>query len=185
MSSTDVEFRILGPLELRVGDRVVGLGGTKQRLLLAALLTAPNEVVSADRLVDILWGPDADTSGAPLKQHVHRLRGVIGPSHSAASGEDVLCTRPSGYLLRVSPDHLDVDKFERLVALAQSRSADGEREAAVALVDDALALWRGRAWAEFADDDFARPEAVRLEGLREPRPKSEPSFGWQAARTRN
>ena len=51
-----MDFRILGPLEVADGDSLVALPGAKQRALLAILLLRVNEVVSADRLIDDLWG---------------------------------------------------------------------------------------------------------------------------------
>ena len=75
-------------------------------------------------------------------------------------------TAAPGYLLPVEPEQLDAFQFERLVMDAQQRAGSGEPSAASALLDQALGLWRGAAFAEFADADFARTEALRLEELR-------------------
>ena len=74
-----MEFRILGPLEVVDGGRVVALGGPKQRALLAALLLTPNRALSVDRLIDALWptGPPAAAANA-LQYHVSQLRKLLG-----------------------------------------------------------------------------------------------------------
>jgi DNA-binding SARP family transcriptional activator len=97
-----VEFRALGPLELLVAGRIVGLGSAKLRLTLAALLLHANEVVSADRLVDILWGDEPpETAIGTVQSLVYRLRRLLTPADGAARGDDILVTRAPGYLLRV------------------------------------------------------------------------------------
>ncbi len=159
-----VEFRALGPLELLVAGRIVGLGSAKLRLTLAALLLHANEVVSADRLVDILWGDEPpETAIGTVQSLVYRLRRLLTPADGAARGDDILVTRAPGYLLRVQPSDYDVARFEQLLADAR-RHVDPA--AALAALDEALALWRGAAFAEFAFDEFARAEAARLEELR-------------------
>src|SRR3972149_9775508 len=69
-----LDFRILGPLEVRDGEDALHLGGAKQRGVLAILLLSANEVVSADRLVDKLWGgaPPEDAAMA-LQAHAWGL----------------------------------------------------------------------------------------------------------------
>jgi DNA-binding SARP family transcriptional activator len=103
-----MDYRILGPLEVKEGDRLLAVGGEKQRALLAVLLLHAGEVVSSDRLIDDLWGERAPT-GAPkaLQAHVSRLRKVLDtngmpetdgePSEATSGG--VLLTRGHGYLL--------------------------------------------------------------------------------------
>ncbi len=143
-----MEFRLLGPLEVVGDDGVpVALGGPRPRSLLAQLLLHPNEVVSTDRLIDAVWGesPPASAQNA-LQVHVHALRGALGA--------DRIVTRAPGYLVRVEPDEFDVDRFERLAA----SGADGIREA--------LALWRGPALADLANEPFARADAARLDERR-------------------
>jgi DNA-binding SARP family transcriptional activator len=149
-----MRLRVLGTLEL-VG--AVPLRATKPRRLLAALLVPANTVVSVDRLTDVLWG-DAPPEhvDAALHQVVSRLRAAL-----RGSGIELLTSSP-GYALRVQRDELDATVFED--TLARARVADPAGRAA--LLDEALALWHGPAYAEFVDDDFARAEAGRLEELR-------------------
>src|SRR5947209_11759581 len=107
-----MQFRILGPLEVADGDSLVSLAAA-QRSLLALLLLGANEVVSADRLIEELWGEEGPESGrAALQVRVSQLRKALG----AAGGRVV--TRTPGYLLRVDRDELDLYGFERLVSEA-------------------------------------------------------------------
>jgi DNA-binding SARP family transcriptional activator len=150
-----MEFLLLGPLEVRDGDRVVALGGVKQRALLALLLLNANRVVPRDRLIDELWGEDPPkTALASVQVYVSRLRKLLLPG--------VLVTRAPGYTLEVEPDALDLARFELL--LAEARGA--RSEVAARLLREALGLWRGPPLAEFAEEPFARVEAGRLEELR-------------------
>src|SRR6266511_2388397 len=150
-----MDFRILGPLEVCDDGRVLPLGGAKQRALLAILILHANEVVSAERLLDDLWGERQPTSGAKaLHVYVSQLRKVIG--------DDRVVTRAPGYMLRVDPDELDVARFERLREQAEAAEADEAR----AILTDAMSLWRGAPLPEFAYESFAQVEFARLEELR-------------------
>jgi DNA-binding SARP family transcriptional activator len=151
-----VEFRILGPLEVVQGRRVLTLGGPRQRALLALLLTRANEVVSVDTLIDALWGARPPRAAAnTLQYHVSQLRKLLGSA-------ETIITREPGYLIRVEPDELDLFRFERLVAEAEQASSDR----AARLLRDALALWRGPPLADLAGESFAQPEIRRLEEVR-------------------
>jgi DNA-binding SARP family transcriptional activator len=154
-----MEFRILGPLEAWDEGRQLAVGGRRPRALLAALLLHPNEVVSADRLIDELWGDDSpDRAGTALRVNVSRLRKALP--------QDVLTTKSPGYLVRVDPDQLDLHRFERLVDEGRSLSARGLAAEASERLRDALSLWRGRALADFAHESFAQAAIARLEEIR-------------------
>jgi DNA-binding SARP family transcriptional activator/pimeloyl-ACP methyl ester carboxylesterase len=154
-----VDFRILGPLEVRDADRVLPIGAGKQRALLALLLVNANRTVASERIVDELWGEQVPESAAKMVQvYVSQLRKVLP--------EDVLRTRPPGYVVELEPDQLDLHRFERLVATGRDQLAQGAAERASKLLAEALAMWRGPALAEFASEPFATPEGARLEELR-------------------
>jgi DNA-binding SARP family transcriptional activator len=158
-----MELRILGPLEVRDGERSIALGGAKQRALLAILLLHANEVVSADRLIDELWGDDPPATAAhTIQVYVSNLRKAL----RQAAGREVVVTRPPGYVVETSPDELDLTRFERLVALGQSELGRGDAAAAADTLTEALALWRGQPLADFAYDRFAQTAIARLEELR-------------------
>ena len=172
-----MEFRILGPVEVCVGDRTVALGSEKQRALLAILLLHANEVVSADRLIDDLWGErPPPTALRTLHAHVSRLRKALDHGGGVpvdangkppAGGSDgVLVTRGRGYLLRVAPGELDLDEFTGLVERGRHALASGEPERAATALREALGLWRGPPLADFAYEAFAQRAIARLEELK-------------------
>ncbi|MFC8529690.1 BTAD domain-containing putative transcriptional regulator [Nocardia sp. NPDC057227] len=151
-----MEFEVLGALRVRQAGGAVALGSRAQRVLLTVLLVHAGTVVSTDRLIQALWGEEPPpTALRTLHSHIARLRGALH-----ADGVERLHTRPPGYLL--DADVLDAAEFARLLGAA--RDADPER--ARHLLDAALALWRGPAYAEFAELDAVRPEADRLGALR-------------------
>jgi DNA-binding SARP family transcriptional activator/class 3 adenylate cyclase len=154
-----LEFRLLGPLEARLDDQAIALGGARQRALVALLLLRANEVVSRDRLVEDLWRDHApETASNALAALVTRLRRVL-PA-------DVLVTKPGGYSIEIEPDSIDAHRFERLVDDGRrALAADAYGEASDRL-SDALSLWRGSPLADFAYEPFAEPAILRLEELR-------------------
>ncbi len=157
-----MEFRLLGPLEVR-GDhgQALELGGPKRRALLALLLLHANEVVSSDRLIEELWGEEPPQAAATaLHGHVSRLRKLLG-----GDGQ-LLVTRTPGYVLELEPEQLDLHRFERLRDEARAARSQGELSEASTKLRDALALWRGPALADLVYERFAQVEAERLEDLR-------------------
>jgi DNA-binding SARP family transcriptional activator len=155
-----IEFQVLGPLQVLRDGRAVPLGGVKQRGVLALLLLERNRVVPRDRLVDALWRDDPPPSAANSVQvYVSKLRKLLGD-------DGALDTQAPGYVLHVDSGAVDVDEFEGLVgegkaALRSESFADAE-----ACLARALALWRGPALADLAAEPFAQAEIARLEGLR-------------------
>jgi predicted ATPase/DNA-binding SARP family transcriptional activator len=150
------EFRVLGALEVvRDGVRVA-VPSARQRALIARLVLARGQVVPAGALVDALWDgePPKDARHA-VHTYVSRIRAVLGAA---------VVTRAPGYVLAAGPDAVDAERFEALAARAAGLVAT-EPGTAVALFDEALALWRGPAYAEFAGG-FAQAAAVRLAELR-------------------
>jgi DNA-binding SARP family transcriptional activator len=153
-----MRFQVLGPLEVWEEDERLLLGGPKQRLILAHLLLRANQVVPADRLIDQVWGEEPpDAARSALQAYVSRLRRSLGPGR--------LQGRPPGYVLRSAPDEVDALCFEDLVGQARRRAA-AEPQAALRLLDNALALWRGPALADLAAEPSLGPELARLEELR-------------------
>ena len=155
-----MEFQILGPIAVHDTTGAVALGGNKPRAVLAVLLLHPNEPVSAERLALALWGEDAPGGAVKTVQvHVSRLRKALGDP-------DAVTTSAAGYTLRVRTGELDVDRFEGLVEDGRQALADGRTEDAATFLRDALAVWRGPALAELAQEPFAAAEIARLEAQR-------------------
>jgi DNA-binding SARP family transcriptional activator len=150
-----MEFRILGSLEVVRDGQPIRLDRQRLRALLAYLLLHANEAVSADQLIDQIWGPDPPkTASASLQNYISRLRKALGP--------DLLLSRPPGYLLRVDPERFDLARFERLTAEARGAAPRERAEKLRA----ALSLWRGRVLEDLAFEAFAQEEARRLEEAR-------------------
>jgi predicted ATPase/DNA-binding SARP family transcriptional activator len=162
-----MRFGILGPLQA-VGDdgRELALGGRMPRAVLALLLLRANEVVSSDQLVEALWAGAPPASGPKgLHVHVSRLRRALAAGHSDPDGER-LVTTAGGYVLRVGPEELDVQRCERLIGEGRSLLAAGQPDQALAALGAAVELWRGDVLADFQYDAFAQGEIARLGELR-------------------
>ncbi|MDN5804878.1 MAG: winged helix-turn-helix domain-containing protein, partial [Microlunatus sp.] len=162
-----MHLRVLGSVELAEPNAPVDPLPARLRRLLAGLLIHADTVVSVDALADIVWG-DAIPKHPPASLHnlVARLRKRL----AAAGAEASLATRPPGYCLQIAHADFDASQFEDLVGAARrTRGAgrDSDRTDQVAgLIDRALNLWRGTAYSEFCDEDFARAESARLVELR-------------------
>ena len=155
-----MQFRILGPVEAEAAGAPLPLGGPRQRALLALLLLHANEVVARDVIVEALW-PDSpgDAALRSLQVAVSSLRKALGDAGA-------IVAKAPGYLLEVAPDAVDAVQFERLAREGRVALESGEAPRAAGILDAALALWRGAALADVADEPFARIEAMRLDELR-------------------
>ncbi|MFC4535924.1 BTAD domain-containing putative transcriptional regulator [Sphaerisporangium dianthi] len=158
-----MRFGVLGPVTVWTGDgALVTVPGLKVRALLAALLVDEGRPVSADRLVEHLWGdrPPGNPSGT-LSAKVSQLRRAL--EDAEPGGRDLVVSPPPGYLLRAGAGEVDAHRFASLTA--EAREAPDARARAT-LLSGALALWRGPAFAGFADEPFARATVARLEEQR-------------------
>src|SRR5262245_35159440 len=157
--SGGMDFRILGPLDVRDGDQAVELAGGRQRALLALLIVNANETVSTDRIVEELWGEHSpQTAPKVIQNHVSQLRRALG--------DGLLVTDGPGYRLRVERGSLDVDRFEELLADGRRALERGDAESAANLLRQALELWRGTPLADVSFEPFAQAEIARLEERR-------------------
>ena len=156
-----MEFRVLGPLEVRADCESISLGGAKQRAVLAVLLLSANEVISVERLVDEVWGDRSPPSAShSLEAYVSRIRQLLngyGPT---------LTRRGAGYCLSLGDAVLDSDTFARRLEDASDAAGEGGLARASALAGEALALWYGPALADVPLAAAGRAEAERLEELR-------------------
>lgn len=159
----NIEIQVLGPLEVRVGDQVLDLGGARIRTLLALLTANAGRVTAVTTLVAALWGDDAPPGAhRSVLTYVSRLRQSLTPAADAVA----VVTHPAGYVLRLEPEVLDAVRFESLVTAGRQALSAGEHAAAVEKLSAAAGLWRGDAYAEFADAPSLRGEATRLHGVR-------------------
>ncbi|MCB0997722.1 MAG: AAA family ATPase [Acidimicrobiales bacterium] len=158
---------LLGPIDVRLDGASLDLGGPQQRAVVAHLALDAGHVVSVERLIDRLWGDEPPrTPLGTLQSYVSRLRRAIEPRRATGAPPEVLVSEAPGYVLRVSPEQVDVHRFRQLLAAARRAAADADHARAVDVLDEALGLWRGPALAGIGNDDLVRPVVVRLEDER-------------------
>ncbi len=151
-----IDVGVLGPIQAGRDGQLIAIGGPQRRRLLAVLCSEPARVVPVERLVSALWASDDAPDGADrtVMTYVSRLRGAVAPA--------IIVSRGAGYAVDPQQVRLDSSRFE--AGCREAAAADPER--VVAILDEALALWRGPAFGEFAGEWWARPEAARLDELR-------------------
>ncbi|MCA1833668.1 MAG: AAA family ATPase [Actinobacteria bacterium] len=158
-----MEFRILGSMEVVDGDRRVELPSGRGRALLALLVLHAGEAVSAERLIDELWGERPPPTAATVVQGlVSKLRKVLEPSRGKGAPAMVLQTVGTGYRLSIDPSAIDADLFKRIIDAAHGAPAEDRSR----MLAEALGLWRGQALADFAYEPFAQRAITALEDLR-------------------
>ncbi|MFI8075029.1 BTAD domain-containing putative transcriptional regulator [Streptomyces sp. NPDC086033] len=159
-----IEFGVLGSVAAwdETGEPIA-LRGPRHRAVLARLLIARRGVVPVGRLVEDLWAgdPPADAVGT-VRTFVAGLRRALEPERPRRTPSRLLVTEGPGYALRAEPAHVDARRFEHTVAAA----SDLPPAQAVPRLTEALELWRGPAYADFAEERWARAERSRLTELR-------------------
>lgn len=175
-----VEVRVLGPLEVVIDGRVVDLGARKQRSLVAALALHRGRAVSTGLIVDALWGEEPPTSHAvTLQGYVSDVRKVLEPSRTPRGAGTVVVTSAAGYALALPRESFDDHALDEAVRRAAAAFATrpgrpwepsgptdlDELLAVAALLDDALAAWRGEPYADLRDE-FVVAERARLHEAR-------------------
>ncbi len=158
-----IEFRALGPLAVVIDGAEATIGGPRQRRLLAMLLVHHGDVVSVDRLADAVFeGEPTEAARTTMRSYIARIRKVI-----ASGAPDVeLVTRAPGYGLMGPRAGVDVHRFETLLDEGRRQLGAGDAALAGVTLRQALDVWRGDAYAEFAHEEWVLPEAQRLEELR-------------------
>jgi basic membrane lipoprotein Med (substrate-binding protein (PBP1-ABC) superfamily)/DNA-binding SARP family transcriptional activator len=159
-----MEFRALGRVTVTRNGTEVDLGAPKLRALLALLLVHRNAVLSADQILEHLWGDDSDDKLKALRVHVSRLRDALDPERTRGEGS-VLETVGHGYRLNVDDDKVDVARFEELIASGRAQLRADPAQAAEKL-RAALDLWRGSPFEEFLYEEFVQSEVHRLSEIR-------------------
>ncbi|MEU5861556.1 BTAD domain-containing putative transcriptional regulator [Nonomuraea sp. NPDC047529] len=151
-------FGVLGPVVAWDDEgEPIPLKGPRHRAVLARLIVARRRVVPVTRLVEDLWDdPPPDAVGA-VRTFVAALRRALEPGRPPRAPARLLVTEGPGYALRAAPDAVDAWRFEQAVTGGPPEPAR---------LEEALGWWRGPAYAEFADEDWARAERARLTELR-------------------
>src|ERR1700757_3716466 len=131
---SSVELRVLGPVQVRQGGAPVSIPGAKPRAILTMLGLHDGSVVSADTLVELLWGEDPPrTAAKALQTHISALRRALG--------DGFVLTQGVGWTLAES--EVDAARYTATARLARDAAASGDTRQAVARFEEALALWRG------------------------------------------
>lgn len=158
-----MRLRVLGPMQVRRADRWISISASKERALLATLLVYSGSPVPTDRLVEELWPQTPPRRPASrIAVLVLRLRRALGDNRAAD-----IQTVSHGYQLALAQDDTDIGRFERLAERGTAALRDGDPETAVRLVTDALALWRGPAFADARSTQPVNAEAKRLDDARQ------------------
>jgi DNA-binding SARP family transcriptional activator len=162
-----MEFRILGPLEVRDRGHPLAVTAAKQRTLLGILLVHANQPVSTDLLIEEIWdGRPPKTAANALQVYVTGLRSTLEPERARRAPSQLLPARAGGYSLVVEPEALDADRFEREVETGKNARLGDDAAGAAEGLRRALDMWRGAALADFTYAPFAQAEIARLEELR-------------------
>jgi len=153
-----MQVRLFGELEVLAEGVPVPVRGAKQRALLALLALQRGQPISADRLIDALWGDGQAANPAnALQAQIGQLRRTFGAA--------AILTSEAGYALCVGPGEVDIVRFEQLVTKGRRLAAGGELAPASATLGEALGLRRGEPLAEFAYSGFFDAERARLDEL--------------------
>ncbi|MFG2172501.1 BTAD domain-containing putative transcriptional regulator [Streptomyces niveus] len=160
----EVFFGVLGPVTAEGPGGPIALKGPRHRAVLARLIVARRHVVPVARLVADLWTDDPPPAGAvgAVQTFVGALRRALEPDRPPRTPARLLVTDGPGYALRAAPDGVDAWRFETAVAEAAALAP----ELALRRLDEALAMWRGPAYADFSREEWVRGERARLAELR-------------------
>ncbi|MFD6433717.1 BTAD domain-containing putative transcriptional regulator [Streptomyces venezuelae] len=157
-----VRFGVLGPVAAWNSDGPLALAGPRQRAVLARLIVARRHVVPVARLIDDLWDDPPERALGTVRTFVAALRKALEPDRPHRAPARLLVTEGPGYALRAAPDAVDAWRFETAVSEARQLPPPD----ALRRLDEALGGWRGPAYADFADEEWARAERSRLAELR-------------------
>jgi DNA-binding SARP family transcriptional activator/Tfp pilus assembly protein PilF len=161
-----LRVEILGPVRAWQGGSELRLGAPQQRGVLAVLATAANRVVSRAELIDALWGERPPASAANgVHVFVAQLRRLLEPQRARREQGAILLTTGRGYELKLDPDHLDAEVFDRQITEARQQHAEGSLTASIRSLETALELWRAAPLADMPGP-WAEIERVRLTELR-------------------
>jgi DNA-binding SARP family transcriptional activator len=157
-----VAFGVLGPVVAESSGGTLALKGPRHRAVLARLIVARRRVVPVAHLVEDLWTVPPPGAVGAVQTFVAALRRALEPDRPPRAPARLLVTEGPGYALRPEPDAVDAWRFEAAFGAAANLPATD----ALPRLEEALGLWRGPAYAEFAQEDWARSERSRLAELR-------------------
>lgn len=143
LSASDVDFHLLGSVQVLVRGELLDLGQAnkgKALCLLAVLLRSPGALVSTEAVVQRVWGEEP--RGADVRyKYVSWLRSALKP-HGVR-----IIHRDGGYLIDIEPDGVDLHRFRRSVRDAREHLRCRRAEDAKQSFNAGLSLWAGEALA--------------------------------------
>lgn len=162
-----MRFHLLGALEVVADDGELTPTAPKLRQVLALLLLRHNRMVQTGELVEELWGSTPPSSfKATLQTYVYKLRQIGARNDRPGRLDQMLRTRPNGYLITVRPDDLDLHQFEWRVEEGQAALEANDPARAAAELAKALSLWRGPALADVTAGSVILAHLTSLEESR-------------------
>ena len=155
-----ISVDVLGPLRIRRAGAPVDVSAAMPQRMLALLVARGGEAIHIDALAEAMWeGRPPRTARKTIQVYAHRLRRALGD-------DDRIEFTAGGYRLNTLPGEVDAERFGQLSDNASRAQAAGELARAAELLDDALKLWRGEAYAGMAGLPALEPERQRLEEAR-------------------
>ncbi|MFI7615589.1 BTAD domain-containing putative transcriptional regulator [Nonomuraea terrae] len=156
-----MQIFLLGPVEATFDDgSPIDIPGARLRMLLARLALEAGRPVSADSLIDGIWGEE------PPAGVVNALHGLVSRLRRTLGGPESVELVAGGYRLPLSPEDVDAHRFEQLAGQARRELAAGRPREASSLLRAALGQWRGAALADVLEASFAPNVAARLDESR-------------------
>ncbi|TMK33541.1 MAG: hypothetical protein E6G58_13330 [Actinobacteria bacterium] len=163
-----MRFLVLGPLEVaEAGGEPLPIAGSKERTILACLITRAGRVVPVDDLIEELWGdrPPRNPEKA-LISYVSRLRRALRPGRLSDTDPELIFFRGDGYVLEADGHLVDAIRFEQLAGEGHRLLDTGRSAEADPVLEEALGLWRGAAYQGYRYTGFGAAEGERLDELR-------------------
>jgi len=162
-----IEVKILGPLEVTIGEVSIVPSANKPSQVLAMLALNAGHVVTVAALTEEMWDYRPPRTGvSTLQTYILKLRRKLGQALAGVEGvtaKDILITRRSGYVLNVPPEDVDAVRYDQLSTAGRAAVNDGDHEVAARTLGQALRLWRGPALADIPTGPVLGIEAMRLE----------------------
>ena len=156
-----LDIRVLGPLSVRVDERVASIPGVKLKEFFVRLVLARGEPVTTDQLTDALWDDRPPTRPVnTIERYASMLRKELGHGSVAKHG-------PAGYALSLDDAYVDAVDFETLVTAARNDTDAGEHRAAAEKLGRAMPLWRATPYADVQYREFVQPAIRHLWEIQE------------------
>ncbi|MFJ4655867.1 BTAD domain-containing putative transcriptional regulator [Nocardia sp. NPDC088792] len=148
----DFQFELFGPLTVRHNGNIIEIPRAKHRVVLATLLLQANRVITAEELIQQLWGSNPPaTARKTLQGYIARLRKALGA--------ELLVSRAAGYAIVVAADQVDLNRFDTLLAQAEQATEPHDR---ARLLRAAMSEARGTPLVDISSDYLKQGDGAAL-----------------------